>query len=170
MSNPAWFDDLADDLGTRRRAGEISRQEAITALRDKIVEKDDQALILSVLGDFAGKAIDAWQREHQFPPVRGAVGILQMELFPDLRPRLTIRVGVSKPVMSLNAHDWDAARHMVLNRTKHSIEGAEADRRQFEAAYDLVRPHLTTADMTTADVAAAVRRGLRGEVPLEGLA
>lgn len=166
MKLPAWLEDLTDRYGSKRLAGDITRQEAVTALRDAIIEQDDRPLILGALAEFAGKALDSWHREHQYAPAPAAVSSLQGDLFPDLPPRLYIRVGVSKPVMMLNAHDWDSAREMILNRTKHAIDGAEADRDRFLEAFGRVRPLLSDADATTADVV----RQLRGEVPLEGLA
>lgn len=165
MNLPAWLEDLADHFGTQRLNGEITRQEAVTALRDKIVEKDDRTLILGVLTDVAAKALDSWHRQHQHPPALGTQAHLQMELFPDLAPRLYIRPGVTKPVMTLTAHDWDNAREMIRNRTSCAIEGAEADWRQFEEAYEKVRP-LLSGDATTADIVPE----LRGNVRLEGLA
>lgn len=166
MNLPEWLGTYVDGLGTRRLAGEITRQEAVTALRDAIDQKGDRALILGIYADYAGKALDSWHNDHKNTPVPGArQQYLQAELFPDLKPRLYIRPGITKPVMALTAHDWDNAREMIHNRTKHAIEGAEADWKNFEAAYERVRP-LLTGDATTADVA----RELRGEIPLEGLA
>lgn len=162
---PAWLADLTDHYGSQRLARKVSRQEAVTALRDEIAAKADEPLRLAIFADYAGRALDAYHREHQHEAPLPAISHVQAELFPDLKPRLYIRVGVTKPVMSMTAHDWDAAREMTLNRTKHSIEGAEADRDSFQAAYDRVRP-LLTGDATTADVA----RELRGVLPLEGLA
>lgn len=165
MSYPAWLDDLTEELGTTRLQGTMSRQEAVTALRDAIAEKGDRPLILGIYAEFAARRIDAWHREHQHAAPAPAVSHVQAELFPDLKPRLYIRPGLTKPVMSMTGHDWDAAREMTLNRTKHSIEGAEADRKSFQEAYDRVRP-LLHGDATTADVT----RALRGEVPLQGMA
>lgn len=165
MSAHAWLADLAEELGTGRRSGEITRQEAVTRLRDAIDEHAERSLVLSIYSDYAGKVLDAWHREHQHAAPALAVSHVQAELFPDLRPRLFVRPGVTKPVMALTAHDWDNAREMLHNRTKHAIEGAEADRSRFDAAYEKVRP-LLTGDATTADVAGE----LRGELPLEGLA
>jgi len=166
---PAWFEDLTDHIGARRRSGEISRQQAVTELRDAIIEKDDRPLILGILAEYAGKALDTWGREHVHASAPAAQAQLQMDLFPDLAPRLFIRPGVTKPVMALNAHDWDNAREVLLNRTKHAIEGAKADRERFEEAYGEVRP-LLSGDATTADVATEIERQRRGENPLEGLA
>lgn len=165
MNLPSWLADLADHYGTQRIAGKISRQDAVTALRDEIAAKSDDALRLSIYADYAARALDAYHREHQHAAPAPAVSSLQMELFPDLRPRLYIRPGVTKPVMSLTAHDWDCAREMIRNRTEGAIEFAKADRARFEEAYDRVRP-LLKGGATTADVT----RELRGEVPLEGLA
>ena len=164
MNLPAWLADLTDHYGSERLAGNISRQDAVTAIRDEIAAKADKALLLSIYADYAARALDAYHREHQHAAPAPAVSHVQAELFPDLKPRLYIRPGVTKPVMSMTAHDWDAAREMTLNRTKHAIEGAEADRRHFDAAYEKVRP-LLDGDATTADVI----RELRGEVRLEGL-
>lgn len=165
MSAHAWLADLTEELGTARRSGQITRQEAVTRLRDAIDEHAERLLVLSIYSDYAGKALDAWHREHQHAGPTLAVSHVQAELFPDLRPRLAVQPGVTKPVMALTAHDWDNAKEMLHNRTKHAIEGAEADRKHFDEAYEKVRP-LLTGDATTADVVPE----LRGQVPLEGLA
>ena len=164
MNLPAWLADLADYYGSQRLAGQISRQDAVTALRDEIAAKADEAYRLSIYADHAGRIVDAYQREHQYAAPPPSVSHLQAELFPDLKPRLFVRPGVTKPVMALTAHDWDSAREMLHNRTKHAIEGAEADRVRFDKAYEKVRRHLS-GDATTADVV----RELRGESPLDGL-
>lgn len=165
MNLPAWLADLADHYGSQRLAGQVSRQDAVTALRDEIAAKADEPLRLAILADYAARVLDAWQRDHQHAAPPLAVSHVQAELFPDLKPRLYIRPGVRKPVMAMNAHDWDNAREMIHNRTEHSIKGAEADRDHFDAAYERVR-RLLSGDATTADVV----RELRGVVPLEGLA
>lgn len=164
MNIPAWLADLADHYGSQRLAETITRQEAVTALRDEIAGKADEALRLSIYADHAGRILDAWHREHQHPAPPLPVSRLQMELFPDLKPRLYIRPGVTKPVMAFTAKDWDNAREMIRNRTEGAIEFAKADWASFEAAYDRVRP-LLSDDLTTADV----EKELRGAVPLEGL-
>jgi hypothetical protein len=162
---PAWLADLADHYGSQRLVGQVSRQDAVTAIRDEIAAKADEAYLLSLYADHAARIIDAYQREHQFAAPPPAVSHVQAELFPDLKPRLYVRPGVTKPVMTMNAHDWDCAREMIRNRTEGAIEFAKADWAHFEAAFKRVRP-LLKGEATTADVA----RELRGEVPLEGLA
>ncbi len=151
MNLPDWIKDLTDELGAERLAGTISRQNAVTALRDKIVEKDDRPLILGVLAEFAGKALDAWHRAHEHPAAPGSLAQVQAELFPGLPARPYIRPGVTKPLIEFTAHDWDMARNVLENRTEHAIEGAKADWAQFEAAYARVRP-LLHGDTTTAEV------------------
>lgn len=165
MNLPAWLADLADHYGSQRLAGQVSRQEAVTAIRDEIAAKADEAYRLSLYADHAGRIVDAYQREHQYAAPPPAVSHVQAELFPDLKPRLYVRPGVTKPVMAMNAHDWDCAREMIRNRTEGAIKFAEADRETFETAFGRVRP-LLKGDATTADVV----RELRGEVPLDGLA
>jgi hypothetical protein len=162
---PAWLKDIVDHQGSQRLGGTLTRQEVVTAVRDEIAAKADDPLILAIYADYAGRALDAWHREHQHPAAPAAVSSLQGELFPDLKPRLFVQPGVSKPVMTMTAHDWDNAYAMIRSRTEGSIESAEADWKNFEAAYERVRPKLS-GDATTADVISE----LRGEVPLEGLA
>jgi hypothetical protein len=162
---PAWLADLTDHYGSQRLAGTVSRQGAVTAIRDEIAARADEAFLLSVYADYAGRALDAWQRERMNAAPLPVISHVQTELFPDLKPRLYVRPGITKPVMAMNAHDWDNAREMVHNRTEHAIKGAEADLKHFDAAYERVR-HLLSGDATTADVA----QELRGVVPLEGLA
>ena len=168
MNLPEWLGSYIDSIGSRRLSGEITRQEAIRALRDVIAEKDDRPLILGIYAEFAAKHLDTWYRDQQRSPLAGLPGSpshVQQELFPDLPPRLYIRPGVSKQVMAMNAADWDNARNVIQNRTEHAIEGAKSDWTQFEDAFTRVRP-LLTGNKTTADVV----RQLRGEDPLEGLA
>lgn len=164
MNYPAWIDDLTEEIGTCRLRGAVGRQDAVTRLRDAIDDAGDRELTLAILADFAARRLDAWHREHQNAPAPPSVSYLQAELFPDLKARLYVQPGVTKPVMTMTAHDWDNAREMIRNRTEGAIEFAKADRAKFEAAYERVRP-LLSGDATTADVA----RGLRGELPLEGL-
>jgi hypothetical protein len=165
MNLPAWIKDIVDYHGSKRLDGTVGRQEAVTAVRDEIAAKAGEALRLAIYADYAGRALDAWQREHQNPAAPAPVSSLQGELFPDLKPRLFVQPGVSKPVMTMTAHDWDNACAMIRNRTEGAIESAEADWKNFEAAYKRVRP-LLAGEFVTADVV----RELRGEVPLEGLA
>lgn len=162
---PAWLKDVVDQHGSERLTGTATRLEAVTAVRDEIAAKADDPLTLAIYADYAGRALDAWHREHQNPAAPAVVSALQGDLFPDLKPRLFVQPGVSKPVMTMNAHDWDNAYAMIRNRTQGSIESAESDWKKFEAAYKRVRP-LLAGDAVTADVI----RELLGEVPLEGLA
>ena len=164
MNLPAWLKDLVDHHGSQRLAGSATRQEAVTALRDEIAAKADDSLILAIYADYAGRILDAWHREHQNPAAPAAVSSLQGDLFPDLKPRLFVQPGVSKPVMTMNAHDWDNAYAMLRNRTDGAIDAAKSDWDGFEKAYNRVRP-LLDDDATTADVI----RELRGEIRLEGL-
>jgi hypothetical protein len=161
---PAWLEDIVEHHGSRRLAGAVTRQEAVTAVRDEIAARADGALVLAIYADYAGRALDAWHRDHQNPSAPVPVSSLQGELFPDLKPRLFVQPGVSKPVMTMTAHDWDNAYAMIRNRTEGAIDSAEEDWKNFEAAYKRVRP-LLDGDATTADIV----RELRGEHPLEGL-
>lgn len=165
MNLPAWLADLADHYGSQRLTGAISRQDAVTAIRDEIAAKADEPLRLSIFADYAARALDAYQREHQHAAPPLSVAPLQAELFPDLKPRLYIRPGVTKPVLAFTARDWDNAREMIRNRTDGAIKFAEADMAHFEEAYSRVRS-LLSGDATTADIA----QELRGVLPLEGLA
>lgn len=164
MSNPAWFEDLLEEVGTERRTGAISRQEAVTKLRDAIDAHAERPFQLAVYADYAGRAFDAWGREHAYAAPAPSISSVQAELFPDLKPRLYIRVGVTKPVMDMTAHDWEAAAGMIRNRTDGAINSAKADWEHFEKAWERVKPHLK-GEATTASIA----RELRGIVPLEGL-
>lgn len=164
MNLPDWLKDMTDELGAGRLAGTVSRQDAVTALRDKILEKDDRPLILGVLAEFAGKALDSWHRAHQHPAAPGSLAHVQAELFPDLPARLYIRPGVTKPPIEFTAHDWDTAREMVRARTENAIDGARADRDQFERAYARVRP-LLGHDATTADIAGQLLGGQAATSP-----
>ena len=158
MNLPTWLEDLTDKYGAQRQAGQITRQQAATALRDKILEHGDDTLILGLLSDFAGKALDSWIRLHQHQqPYGGSMPQVQSDLFPDLPVRLHIRPGVPKAVILFTAHDWDSAREMIRARTENAIKGAEEDREQFEAAYQRVRP-LLEGDVTTADIAEQIRQ------------
>lgn len=165
MSYPPWLDNLTEELGTARLKGAITRQEAVTKLRDAIDRSKERPLVLLVLAEFAGRRLDAWDRENRNPSAPAAVSSLQGELFPDLKPRLFVQPGVSKPVMTMTGHDWDNAFAMIQNRTGGAIDAAKANWKAFEDAYKRVRP-LLHGTATTADVVS----DLRGEVPLEGLA
>jgi hypothetical protein len=158
MNLPAWLQDLTQDFGTQRQAGKITRQDAVTALRDKILAEDDRPLILGITAEFAGKILDAWQRGHEHQPARGPHALVQAELFPGLPPRLFVRPGVAKPPIWFTAHDWDMARNVLKVRTSGAKDAAEADWAAFDAAYQRVRPLLTDEDMTTADVAEQISR------------
>lgn len=165
MNLPAWLKDIVEHHGTRRLTGTATRQEAVTAVRDEITAKADEPTRLAIYADYADRALDAWHRENLNPAASVAVSSLQGDLFPDLKPRLYVRPGVTKPVMTMTAHDWDNAHAMIRNRTEGAIDAAEADWQKFEAAYKRVRP-LLNGEATTADVVPE----LCGEVPLEGLA
>jgi hypothetical protein len=156
MNVPAWLADLTAEIGAQRLDGTMTRQEAITTLRDKIAAQDDQPLTLGILADFAGRALDSWHRAHlhQAPASRNSE--VQSELFPDLPARLYIRPGFAKALILCTAHDWDMARRVLENRTENAIKGAREDWAQFDAAYQRVRP-LLGGDLTTAEIAEDLR-------------
>ena len=158
MNLPAWLQDHVDDFGAQRQGGKITRQDAITALRDKILAEDDRPLTLGIVAEFAGRALDSWCRAHEHQPARGPHALVQAELFPGLPPRLFVRPGVAKPPIWFTAHDWDMARNVLEVRTRGAREAADADWAAFDAAYQRVRPLLTDDDMTTADVSEQIRR------------
>jgi hypothetical protein len=149
MNLPGPIQSELDRLGARNAAREITRAEAVTALRDAIIREADRAFLLSLAAEFAGRQLDAWHRARRaagFPAVAG-----QSELFPDLPARLYVRPGVLRPVALMDGHDWDMAWNMLHTRAEGAINAAEADLAAFDGAYDKVRP-LLTGDLTTADV------------------
>jgi hypothetical protein len=158
MNLPAWLEDLTEEFGEARLAGDKTRAEAVTALRDKILAEDDQPLLLGIVADFAARALDSWHRSHLNPGgSRGAAAELQSELFPQLPVRLYVRPAVTKPLILCTAHDWDMARNVLRGRTVGAREAADNDWAHFEAAYARVRP-LLTGDATTAEVAEQLRQ------------
>jgi hypothetical protein len=156
MNLPDWLRGEMDVIGQRAVAREITRQEAVTEIRDAIITKNDRAFMRSIVAMFAGKALDSWQREH-----RGAAASLpaqsQSDLFPDLPARLFIRPGTAKAVILFTGHDWDTAKAVLENRTGGAISAARADQAAFDAAYARVRPLLTGPGVITADVAEQIR-------------
>jgi hypothetical protein len=156
MNLPDWLADLTEEFGAQRLSGAITRQEATTALRDKILAEDDRSLILGALSEFAGKILDSWQRSHQHETPAGAFAA-QSDLFPELPVRLYVRPGVPKALILCTAHDWDMARNVLENRTRNAKTAAESDWAHFEAAYKRVRP-LLSGGLTTAEVADEIRR------------
>lgn len=149
MNLPEWLQIELDKTGTRLAAHELTRGEAVTAIRDAIIARNDRALMLGITSEFAGKALNSW---HQRTRATGAtLPAAQSELFPDLPARLYIRPGVAKSVAQFTAHDWDTARAVLENRTSGAIESAKADWAAFKAAYDKVRP-LLSGPLITADV------------------
>lgn len=155
MNLPAWLEELTEEYGADRLAGKITRTEAVTALRDKILGQADETLIRAISGEFAGKVLDSWHRAHLNPGP--APGEAQSELFPELPVRLFIRPAVTKPLILCTGHDWDMARNMLRARTDGALEAARADWARFEAAYARVRP-LLAGDATTAEVAEQLRQ------------
>lgn len=151
MKIPGWLESEVAAAGLRCRDGEITRQEAITVLRDAIVAQDRE-LWLGIVSAFAGKALDRWEAGA---PATGRLGRAQTQLLPGLPSRLHIRPGVQKAPITFTGHDWDMARRMVLTTAANAITGAERLRDRFEAAYGRVRPLLSGA-ATTADVAAQI--------------
>lgn len=148
----------AEELAAQRDAGQITRQEAVTALRDVIMQNADRAFLLGITAEFAGRVLDA----RKAP--RYGLRDTQSDLFPDLPVRLFIRPGVAKPVILFTAHDWDTARAVLENRTSGAVKAAEADWAAFDAAYARVRP-LLTGDLTTADVAGQIDGETRAATP-----
>jgi hypothetical protein len=152
MNLPAAIDVQLRDLTAQWQAGTITRAEAVTALRDVILGHADRTLILGIVGEFAGRALDrAKEPRHALPAA-------QDSLFPELPARLYIRPGVAKAVALFTAHDWETARAVLENRTKHAKEAAEADWAAFTAAYDKVRP-LLYGELTTSDVLGDIEGG-----------
>jgi len=147
----------AEEIAVRRKAGDISRQDAVTALRDVILAQADEPLLKGIVAEFAGKVLDTWQRTHEHPAPRGAAAQIQSELFPELPVRLFIRPGVPKALILCTAHDWDMARNVLENRTRNAEEAAKADWASFETAYKRVRP-LLSGSLTTAEVADEIRK------------
>lgn len=151
MKLPDQLSGELDRIGAATAAREMSRQDAVTALRNAIDQQADGVLRLGILADFAARTLESWLRARRQPgaPARPE---LQSELFPDLPVRLYVRPAVAKPVILFTAHDWDCAKAMIENRTDGAIKTAEADMKAFSAAYSKVRP-LLSGDLTTADVA-----------------
>lgn len=156
MNLPAKIENAVEELGAQRKAAGISRQDAVTALRDVILGNADGELLKGIVAEFAGKALDAWQRSHQHETPDGAFGV-QSDLFPDLPLRLYIRPATPKALILCTAHDWDMARNVLENRTRNAKAAAETDWAHFDAAYSRVRP-LLSGGLTTADVADQVRQ------------
>ena len=154
MNLPEWASNKIEELGAARQAGQITRQEAATALRDVILGQADETLIRAIFGEFAGKVLDSWHRAHMNG---GLADGAQSDLFPELPLRLYVRPAVTKPLILCTGHDWDMARNVLENRTENAIKGAKDDWAQFEAAYDRVRP-LLAGDATTADIAGQLRQ------------
>lgn len=161
MKLPEGIADKVEELGIQWKAGMITRQDAITALRDVLRSDADQPLQLGIFADFAGRTLDSWARTHAGaapPPAAGRAPevAIQSELFPDLPVKLLVQPGRKKALILCTGHDWDAARAMVQARCKGAIKGAQDDLAQFEAAYTRVRP-LLKGDTTTAEVADKLR-------------
>jgi hypothetical protein len=157
MNLPPWLAAELDKAGQQNASRAITRQEAVTAVRDAIMTQADRAFILSVTADYAARLLDTWHRGRRGDGKGSGqlAGDAQSELFPGLPVRLYIRPGVAKAVILLTAHDWDTAKAMIENRTSGAITAAETDQAAFDAAYALVRP-LLAGDLTTADVAGSL--------------
>lgn len=153
MKLPEWLDAAADEIGGRRIDGEITRQEAVTKLRDAMIARDDRQFIASVLSGFAEKVADQWHQTHRADRPAAFSAQVQAELFPGLPLRLFVRPGQTKALALCTGRDLDMAQNMLAARTRNAIDGAEADRAAFDRAYAKVRPWLT-GDVTVADVLA----------------
>lgn len=150
MKLPAWLQQELAATGAQVAARDLSRQEATTRIRNLILEKRDRSFDLGVTAEFAGRSLDSWLRARKSSA--GGVPEAQSDLFPDLPMRLYVRPSTTKPLILMTAHDWDMAHNMLRNRTEGAEKSAKADWAAFKAAYDKVRPLLTGADTTTADV------------------
>jgi hypothetical protein len=149
MSLPDWLARELDTIGAQNAERSITRQEAVTALRDVIMRSADAAFRLAITAEFAGRQLDAWHRARRAAGLPAAAG--QSELFPGLPARLYVRPGVLRPVALMDAHDWDMAYNMLHTRAEGAITAAKADLAAFDGAYDKVRA-LLTGELTTADV------------------
>lgn len=130
---------------------DITRQDAVTRLRDAISAHADGELRLGIFAEFAARTLEAALRARRAS--RGTTPDGQSDLFPELPRRLYIRPGQLKSVILFTRHDWHTARAVLENRTSNAKKAAESDWAAFIAAYQQVVPLLTDDDLTTADVA-----------------
>jgi hypothetical protein len=149
---PEWLSHQLAAVGAQNAERAITRQEAVTRLRDTIIGNADRAFQLVIAADFAGRQLDAWHRQHSAGTRAPVEADGQSELFPGLAVRLMVRPGVRKAVILFTAHDWDTARAVMETRTTGAKKAAEADWEAFDAAYKRVRP-LLHDELTTADIA-----------------
>lgn len=162
MNLPEWLSRELAAVGAQNAERAITRQEAVTRLRDVIIQHADRAFQLSLAADFAARQLDTWHRGHKGERAPAAA---QSELFPGLAARMFIRPNVAKAVVLFTRHDWQTAKAVLENRTKYAIEGAQAERAAFDAAYAAVVPLLTDDQMTTADVASELAGQAAPAVP-----
>jgi hypothetical protein len=73
---------------------------------------------------------------------------LHLTLFPDFPFRsLKVTPARYEKIHAMTRHELDAARNILFNKTGHAISGAQAERRQFDAFYNAVRPLMSEGDI-----------------------
>lgn len=79
---------------------------------------------------------------------------LQRSLFPLVPIKLRATPGRYRPTPFMSGHELDMAKKVWMNKTKHAIEGAEAEQARLNAFYNKVRPLISD----TETVAQALRK------------
>lgn len=151
MKTPNWFRAALAEQTPRLMAGDTTRTDAITAIKERaLLEHDD--LPGAVWSDFIDRHLSAWEKQHR--PQGVGEESYQGELFPELPGWVETGIGKRTHQSVMNAHDWDAG----LKQAETKADNVQGYLDRFRTAYDQVRPLFKDEIETTAE--AMARAGL----------
>lgn len=144
MRTPTWLREQIATAGTDLRPGQ-SQVATVAKLTDAALTRDP-TLVRALVEQFIARKLGQWLGDHAAPLDEDDD---QPSLFPDLPRRLETSPGRFADLGVMTGLDWDAALRQAETKASNASGFAEAVRR----AYDRVRPLLTEATLTTAQVA-----------------
>lgn len=145
MKIPRWFRTALAEQAPRLVAGDITRAEAIAAIKNSALDHEDE-FPEAIWTDFIDRQLSAWEKQHRPYVADETSG--QGDLFPELPGWLETGIGKRTHQSVMTARDWDAGLKQA--ETKASNVTGYLDR--YRAAYDQVRPRFTNEEQTTSDV------------------
>ncbi len=145
MKTPNWFRAVLAEQTPRLMAGDITRAEAISAVKTRALAESDD-LAGTVWSDFIDRQLLVWEKQHR--PTIADGEIAQGELFPELPGWLETGIGKRTHQSVMSARDWDAG----LKQAETKADNVKGYLDRYRAAYDQVRPLFQDELETTLDV------------------
>jgi hypothetical protein len=158
MSKPQWLAAELARQGQRLIDGAVTRQEAVQAIG--AMATADPEYVAGLIATAAERELTAWLRGA----APGRPSSPQLHLFPEMPYRMKVTPKATADIVTMDAHQLDAAKNILFARTQNAIDGARAaaehERDVFMDFYRKVRPALHDG-MTVADVIGKLAQAAR---------